>query len=68
MGSTRIRVALMGSCLLASSIVTLLFYVAASASEQYTPTDLYLGSIWTFVLATIISSPLLIPVVRKRMR
>lgn len=67
MGKMKIRIALAGTCLLASSVVTFLFYTVASTRTQYSATDIYLGSVWTFVLSMIISSPVLIPVVRKRM-
>lgn len=66
MGKLKVRIALAGTCLLAASGITLLFYMAASTRTQYSATDLYLGSIWTFVLSMIISSPVLIPLVRKQ--
>ncbi|MBI2184033.1 MAG: hypothetical protein HYU39_03635 [Thaumarchaeota archaeon] len=66
MWNLRVRAAMLGSCLLASSAATLIFYLATSANPQYSPTDIYLGSVWTFVLSTIISSPLLIPRIRRK--
>ncbi len=60
------RLALVGSCLAVSIIVTLFFYLLALESG-YNQTDIIIGSIWTFVLAMIISSPIIIPFVRKKL-
>lgn len=65
MGKLKVRIVLAGSCLLASSVIALLFYAIASTATYYSATDLYLGLIWTFVLSMIISSPVLIPRLRK---
>jgi hypothetical protein len=61
------RLALVGSCLAVSVIVTLFFYFLA-LGQGYSRMDIIIGSIWTFVLATIISSPVIIPVIRKRLK
>ncbi len=61
------RFAYVGSCLAASAIVTLFFYFLA-LEGGYSRMDMIIGSIWTFVLATIISSPVIIPIVRKKLR
>lgn len=50
-----------------SSLVTLFFFLLA-IEKGYGWMDVIVGSIWTFVLATIISSPILIPVIRKKLR
>jgi hypothetical protein len=60
-------VAYVGSCLAASSIVTLFFYILASG-KGYGQTDIIVGSIWTFVLTMIISSPVIIPIMRKKIK
>lgn len=61
------RFAYVGSCLAVSSVVTLSFYLLA-LDRGYSQTDIIIGSIWTFVLAMIISSPVIIPVIRKKLR
>ncbi len=61
------RLAYIGSCLGVAVIVTLLFYFLA-LERGYSQTDIIIGSIWTFVLAMIISSPVIIPVIRKKLR
>ncbi len=61
------RVAYIGSCFAVSIIVTLFFYILALEGD-YSRMDIIIGSIWTFVLATIISSPVIIPIVRKKLR
>ncbi len=61
------RFVLVGSCLAASIIVTLFFYFLA-LERGYSQMDIIIGSIWTFVLATIISSPIIIPIIRKKLR
>ncbi|MCX9073971.1 MAG: hypothetical protein OIN88_04845 [Candidatus Methanoperedens sp.] len=61
------RLALVGSCLAVSVTVTLFFYFLA-LGQGYSQMDIIIGSIWTFVLATIISSPIIIPVIRNRLK
>ncbi len=61
------RFAYTGSCLAVSAIVTLFFYFLA-LEGGYSQMDIMIGSIWTFVLATIISSPVIIPIVRKKLK
>ncbi len=58
------RLVYTGSCLLVSTAVTLFFYLLA-LEKGYSKADIMIGSIWTFVLATIISSPVIIPIIRK---
>ncbi len=61
------RLAYTGSCFAVSAIVTLFFYFLA-LEGGYSQTDIIIGSIWTFVLAMIISSPVIIPVIRKKLK
>ncbi len=63
----RERIAYAGSCFAVSCAVTLVFYLLA-LEKGSSRMDIIIGSIWTFVLALIISSPLIIPVIRKKMR
>jgi hypothetical protein len=44
-----------------------IFYFLA-LERGYSRMDIIIGSIWTFVLAMIISSPIIIPVIRKRLK
>lgn len=68
MGKIKTRIAMAGACLLTSISVALLFYSVSLRSGSYSSADIYLGSIWVFVLSLIISSPVLIPIIRKRLR
>ncbi|MFQ5762070.1 MAG: hypothetical protein ACE5PO_03455 [Candidatus Bathyarchaeia archaeon] len=55
-----------GSILLIASAATIAFFVGAALMERYTQIDLYVGSVWVFVISLIIAAPLIIPLLRKR--
>lgn len=61
------RFAYIGSCMVVSTIAALLFYFLV-LGQGYSKTDTIIGSIWTFVLAMILSSPIIIPIIRKKLR
>jgi hypothetical protein len=66
LGKMKNRLIQFGSCITASMIITVAFYLGALELGNYTVADIYLGAIWTFVLSMIISSPIIIPLIRKR--
>ncbi|MEM2237813.1 MAG: hypothetical protein QXR26_07115 [Candidatus Caldarchaeum sp.] len=65
MGRIARKIATVGSCLLLAGFIATLFAVGALRTGKYSQTDIYLGTVWVFVLSLIISSPLLIPMLRK---
>ncbi len=55
-----------GFCLLFAALLTTAFTVAAARLGRYTTVDIYIGALWFFTISLILSSPLLLPRVRKR--
>lgn len=55
-------------CLGTAIFVSVLFYAIAIMKSGYEISDIYIGTVWTFVLALIISSPVLIPFIKDRFR
>ncbi len=56
-------------CTITALTVALAFYLTATLVVQepsYTLQDIYLGTVWTFILALIISAPIIIPKLKKR--
>jgi len=55
-----------GLCLLLATLIAVIFTVIALQTGKYSQMDIYIGVVWTFTLSLIISSPLLIPRIRRR--
>ncbi len=51
-----------------ASLVALAFFVGASVLGRHTPTAIYGGTAWVFLLTLIVSMPLVIPFVKARLR
>lgn len=62
------RPATAGSCLFFAILVTAIFIVSASLTSKYPNEDIYVGAAWVFTLSLIISSPVLVPLIRKKLR
>ncbi|MFQ6134372.1 MAG: hypothetical protein ACE5KU_00965 [Nitrososphaerales archaeon] len=62
----RYKILAIGSCLLFATLMTSAFTAAALQLGKYTQVDIYVGVAWFFVISLIISSPLLLPRIRKR--
>ena len=60
------KLATAGSCLLLATLIAIIFAIIALQTGKYPQTDIYIGIAWTFSLSLIISSPLLIPRIKKR--
>jgi hypothetical protein len=62
------RLVTAGSCLLLAGLVTTLFVLAALQLGKYSQIDIYIGAAWVFTLSLIISSPILVPLIRKKLK
>ncbi len=51
-----------------SLTTALAFYLGASLLGRHTPTAIYGGAAWVFLLSMIVTMPLVIPAVKKRVR
>ena len=51
-----------------SGLVALTFYLGASLLGKYTLTAIYGGTAWVFLLTMIVTMPLVIPLVKTRIR
>ena len=51
-----------------SLTAALVFYLGASLLGRHTPTAIYGGTAWVFLLSMIVTMPLLIPLVKARLR
>lgn len=63
---TSSTVLLLGICLVVALAITGIFVLAATSLGTYTTIDITIGTVWFFTISFIISLPLLIPRLRKR--
>lgn len=56
-----------GSCFILATLVAAGFTLAALQTGTHSQVDLVLGAAWTFTLSLIVSSPVLIPRIKRRL-
>ncbi len=67
MARTYRTLVMLGSCLASAIAITALFIAAATLIGAYTWTDIAIGSIWFFTISFIVSLPLLLPRLKRRL-
>ncbi len=66
--SKRYRTVLMlGSCLASATATTALFIAAATLIGTYNFLDIAIGAVWFFTISFIVSMPLLLPRLKRRL-
>ena len=63
----RYRVIMLGSILAVALAISGTFAAATSAMGIYTSTDIAIGFVWFFTISFLVSTPLLIPRLRRRL-
>ncbi len=58
---------ILSMCLFFSTAITALFIAAATLIGGYTWLDIAIGSVWFFTISFIISPPLLLPRLKRRL-
>ncbi len=54
-----------GSCLFLAGLMATSFALAAIQTGRYSQIDIYVGAAWVFTLSLIISSPILVPRLKR---